>query len=256
MSGDRRRRVFARQAIAVQVGAVDVEPQPWRARRPGRCGSPAARTAANGSSRSDAPPRGRRDSPARTAARGSAARSTTERPVVEHEPQRLDWSRTEMRLMVTPSLLGSAAAGRLRDRAAPRGAGNPRHGGRHAAPRPQRRAAPRRPRRSPVHTVPRSPGPMHDAMLDAAQRQHRAVGEGRRLRQTAQPRRDPAAVLLRERLGLADAAARRHGEDHFAGRGMNAQRVAARADDAGACAPDRSSRSNTTWMVCGSLGRR
>ena len=69
---------------------------------------------------------------------------------------------------------------------------------------------------------------MHDAVLDAAQRQHRAVGERSRLRQTAQPRRDPAAVLLRELLGLADAAAGRHGEDDLAGRSMNAERVAAR----------------------------
>ena len=69
--------------------------------------------------------------------------------------------------------------------------------------------------------------PVHDAMLDAAQRQHRAVGERRRLRQAAQPRRDPAAVLLRELLGLADAAARRHGEDDLAGRGVDAQRIAA-----------------------------
>jgi len=57
--------------------------------------------------------------------------------------------------------------------------------------------------------------------------QHRAVGERSCFRQTAQPRRDPAAVLLRELLGLADAAARRHGEDDLASRRVNAQRIAA-----------------------------
>src|SRR5690348_4115260 len=64
-------------------------------------------------------------------------------------------------------------------------------------------------------------------MLNAAQRQYRAVGKGRRLRQAAQPRRDPAAMLLRELLGLTDAPARRHGEDDLAGRRVNAQCVAA-----------------------------
>jgi len=53
--------------------------------------------------------------------------------------------------------------------------------------------------------------------------------EGRRLRQALQPRRDPGAVLLREFGGLLDAAARRHRNHDFAGGGMNAQRVAARA---------------------------
>ena len=69
---------------------------------------------------------------------------------------------------------------------------------------------------------------MHDAVIDAAQRNHRAVREWRRLRQPAEPRRDPAAVLLGEFARLLQAAARRHGEHDFAGGGMDAQRVAAR----------------------------
>src|SRR5262249_33997480 len=65
-------------------------------------------------------------------------------------------------------------------------------------------------------------------VADAAQRHTRAVGERHRLRQTVEPRCDPAAVFLGKLPGLAETAARRHGEDHFAGGGMNAQRVAPR----------------------------
>ena len=75
--GQRRRRL--RQAVAVQVGAVHVEPGLGAVGVGADAGSPAARTAASGSSRPDAPPRARRDSRARTAARGSAARSRTAR---------------------------------------------------------------------------------------------------------------------------------------------------------------------------------
>src|SRR5580698_1776087 len=39
---------------------------------------------------------------------------------------------------------------------------------------------------------------VRDAVRHAAQRHHDAVGERRRLRQPPKPRRDPAAVLLRE----------------------------------------------------------
>src|SRR5665647_2893904 len=52
---------------------------------------------------------------------------------------------------------------------------------------------------------------MRDAVFDAAQRNHGAVREGRRFGQPAEPRRDPAAVLLREFARLLQAAARRHG---------------------------------------------
>ena len=72
------------------------------------------------------------------------------------------------------------------------------------------------------------PGRCDDAVRDAAQRHDRAVRERRRLRQAMQPRRDPAAVLLRECLRLLQAAARRHGEHDLARRGLDAQRVAAR----------------------------
>src|SRR5674476_1051150 len=56
---------------------------------------------------------------------------------------------------------------------------------------------------------------MRDAVFDAAQRNRDAVREGRRFGQPAEPRRDPAAVLLREFARLLQAAARRHGEHHF-----------------------------------------
>ena len=64
---------------------------------------------------------------------------------------------------------------------------------------------------------------------DAAQRHHGARMKRRRLRQTAEARGDPAAVTLREILGVGQGAARRHGQDRFAVAWMNAQRVAARA---------------------------
>ena len=69
---------------------------------------------------------------------------------------------------------------------------------------------------------------MHDAVVDAAQRQHRAMGKGRSVGQPLQPRRDPGAVFLRECTRLLQTAARRHGEHHLARDGMDAQRVAAR----------------------------
>jgi hypothetical protein len=51
----------------------------------------------------------------------------------------------------------------------------------------------------------------------------------RGLRQPAEARGDPAAVTLREILGVGDGAARRHGQDGFAVAWMNAQGVAPRA---------------------------
>ncbi len=52
--------------------------------------------------------------------------------------------------------------------------------------------------------------------------------EGRRLRQALEPRRDPSAMLLRKVPGFPHAAARRHGENDLAQRGIDAQRIAAR----------------------------
>ena len=69
---------------------------------------------------------------------------------------------------------------------------------------------------------------MHDAMRRAAQRHLHPVRERRRLRQPLEPRRDPAAVLLRELFRLLHAAARRHGENHLARGGIDAQGVASR----------------------------
>ena len=71
-------------------------------------------------------------------------------------------------------------------------------------------------------------GPMRDAMHHAAQRHTDAVRERDGLRQALQPRRDPGAVALRERLRLAQRAARRHGEHDRAVCGLDAQRVAPR----------------------------
>ena len=41
-------------------------------------------------------------------------------------------------------------------------------------------------------------GPVHDAMIDAAQRRHRARLERNRRRQTGEPRADPCRVTLGE----------------------------------------------------------
>ena len=72
-------------------------------------------------------------------------------------------------------------------------------------------------------------GAMHDPVRNAAQRHHGARKKGCRLRQTAEARGDPAAVTLREILGVGDGAAGRHGQDRFAVARMNAQGVAPRA---------------------------
>jgi hypothetical protein len=61
----------------------------------------------------------------------------------------------------------------------------------------------------------------------AAQRHLHPVRERGRLRQTLEPRRDPAAVLLGEFLCFPHAAARRHGENHLARGRVDTQRVAA-----------------------------
>ena len=147
--------------------------------------------------------------------------------MVEHEPQRLDWSRTETRLTATPSCSAARRLAASRSRRASRRRKSPtRRSTCGASPATQSSGSPSVAGLGPDRAA--HARPVHDAMLDAAQRHDRAVGERRGLRQAAQPRRDPAAVLLRELLGLAHAAARRHGEDDLAGRGVDAQRVAAR----------------------------
>jgi hypothetical protein len=70
---------------------------------------------------------------------------------------------------------------------------------------------------------------MHDPVRDAAQWNDGARKKWRRFRQSAETRRDPAAVLLRELLGVRKRAAGRHGENGFAIARMDAQRVAPRA---------------------------
>src|SRR3984957_6415800 len=69
---------------------------------------------------------------------------------------------------------------------------------------------------------------MRDAVRQAAERNNDAVRKADGLRQAAEPGGDPAAVLLRERARFFQRAARRNREDHFTGRGGNAQRIAAR----------------------------
>src|SRR5262249_54802319 len=64
--------------------------------------------------------------------------------------------------------------------------------------------------------LPTLAAPMHDAVRQAAQRHLHAVRERRRLWQTLEPRRDPAAMLLRELFRLFHAAARRHSENDLA----------------------------------------
>src|SRR5262249_60892311 len=65
-----------------------------------------------------------------------------------------------------------------------------------------------------------------DAVGFTAQRYLDPMLERRRLRQALEPRRDPAPVLLRELFRLLEAAARRHGENHLARGGVDAQRIA------------------------------
>ncbi len=70
--------------------------------------------------------------------------------------------------------------------------------------------------------------PMRNAMGDAAERNHHAVRKWHGLRQPAEPRGDPAAMLLRELARFLQGSARRHREDHLAGGRLNAQSIAAR----------------------------
>ena len=97
---------------------------------------------------------------------------------------------------------------------------------------------------------------MHDAMRHAAQRQLEPVGERDRLRQALQPRRDPAAVALREGACLAHDAAQRHGEHDRAGRRLHAQRIAPRLARAGAARPDRPRRRTRSRSPAARAGRR
>src|SRR5579872_3940555 len=70
--------------------------------------------------------------------------------------------------------------------------------------------------------------PVHDPMIDAAQRQSCAIGERGRLRQAAEPSRDPGTLLLRKVARLFQAPARRHRKQHFARGRMDTQCVAPR----------------------------
>jgi hypothetical protein len=70
--------------------------------------------------------------------------------------------------------------------------------------------------------------PVLDVVLDAAHRHDGAVREHDCRGQPAEPRRDPAAVLLREGARLLEAAARRDGEHDLARRGLDAQGVTPR----------------------------
>ncbi len=69
---------------------------------------------------------------------------------------------------------------------------------------------------------------MLDSVIDAAQRNDRAMREGRSLRQAFQARGDPGRMLVRELARLLEAAARRHREHDFAAGGVDTQGVAAR----------------------------
>jgi hypothetical protein len=69
---------------------------------------------------------------------------------------------------------------------------------------------------------------MDDAMRHAAQQNHAAMGEGRRLRETSETRADPGGVLVGEGLGFLEAAARRQSEHDFARGRVDAQRIAPR----------------------------
>ena len=68
---------------------------------------------------------------------------------------------------------------------------------------------------------------MRDRVHDTTQWNFGAVFEWRCSRQPVEPRRDPGTVLLRELTGFPKAAARRHGQDRFAGDGDDAQRIPA-----------------------------
>ena len=71
-------------------------------------------------------------------------------------------------------------------------------------------------------------GAMYDPVRDAAQWNHGARKKRRGLWQPSEARGDPAAVTVREVLGVNDGAAWRHGQDRFAIAWMNAQGVTTR----------------------------
>ena len=174
--------------------------------------------------------------------------------MVEHEPQRLDGSRIDTRLTATPS---ASAARRLAASRSPLTSrlrkSEIRRATCGAAPATQSRRSPASP--SSIQTVPRCSAPVHDAVIDAAQRDHGAMRERRRYGQPAEPRRDPAAMFLGEFARLLQAAARRHGEHDFARDGMDAQRVAPRLPMA-AHAHQIDFAIEDDVMAGGSLGRR
>ena len=79
-----------------------------------------------------------------------------------------------------------------------------------------------------VHTVPRSPRRCTMRCGSPRSGTSTPCANGAAFGQALEPRGDPAAVLLCELLGLLDAAARRHGENHLARGGVDAQGVASR----------------------------
>ena len=136
-------------------------------------------------------------------------------PVLEQEPHRLDWSRTEIALDRDAELGGVAPA-----RGVEITLGLAFEVVAHAAVdvRGFARDA-QQPSAGPVVLDPDGaalPPAVHDAMRKAAQRHFDAMSERRCLRHALEPRRNPSAVLLRKFLRLLDAAAWRHGENHCA----------------------------------------
>ena len=187
----------ARHAVTMQVGAVRVEP-----------GLGARDVRADALDHAPEPPR---------VVHLDEMRDLVRREIVEHEGRREDqpprigqarrWSSTspsgstgsriDTRLIATPSASAARrlAASRSRFDLALEKIGDPARDMRRVAGDAEQALA-----RSPALDPDRAalPAPVHDAVIDAAQRDHGAVRERRRLRQPAEPRRDPAAVLLRE----------------------------------------------------------
>src|SRR5215472_14030771 len=69
---------------------------------------------------------------------------------------------------------------------------------------------------------------MDNTVHDPTQRHVRSMLKGSGLRQALEPRRNPAAMVLRELFCLAQAPARRHCEHNFARGCVDAERVASR----------------------------
>ena len=179
----------------------------------------ASRTSANGSCARCGRPRARRDSRGSLGGARISRQEKLSAPAEEQEPQRLAVSRSAMRRGATPSRLAwrataasrSLRASRLRKSATRRAMNG-------FSPATQI-SGPRGARLGPDDAA--LARTMDDRVVDAAQRRHRRLDEGDRLRQPRQPRADPGGVAFGEFARRAQRAVLRHRQQHVAGRGAH-----------------------------------